>query len=180
MKKADFEERWPEMMRKAQNGDRVAYRQLLEEIGPRVDRYLQRRIRREEDIPDLHQSVLLNVHAGRHTYDARRPFEPWLFAIARHSLNRYLKKESRQRAYVELVDMVDGRADPAAERTVESMMGEALAKMTEEQRTAFRLVKMDGLTLREAARETGSSVSAVKSRAHRAYEIFRNAVKEMR
>ena len=180
MNRAEFETHWPMLMRGAQQGDRESYRRLLEEIGPRVSRFLQRRIRRKEDIADLYQSILLDVHAGRHTYDPRRPFEPWLFAIARHVLNRYLAGDSRQRAYVELADMVDGGADPASERTVESMIGEALARMTEEQRTAFRLVKIDGMSLQDAARETGSSLSAVKSRAHRAYEIFKNAVEETR
>jgi len=35
------------------------------------------------DLEDVYQEVLLAVHRVRHTYDARRPFEPWLFAIAR-------------------------------------------------------------------------------------------------
>jgi RNA polymerase sigma-70 factor (ECF subfamily) len=50
--------------------------------------------------------------------------------------------------------------------------------LPESQRTAFELLKQDGLTLAEAAAVLGVSVTAVKLRAHRAYQALRVAIGE--
>ena len=54
----------------------------------------------------------------------------------------------------------------------------ALARLPDSQRTAFELLKQDGLTLAEAAAVLGVTVTAVKLRAHRAYESLRAALGE--
>jgi RNA polymerase sigma-70 factor (ECF subfamily) len=51
-----------------------------------------------------------------------------------------------------------------------------LAKLPEGQRVAFELVKQEGLSMAEAAEILGTTVSAVKLRAHRAYEALRAAL----
>jgi RNA polymerase sigma-70 factor (ECF subfamily) len=48
-----------------------------------------------------------------------------------------------------------------------------LARLPETQRVAFELVKQEGLSLAEAAQVLGTTVAAVKLRAHRAYEALR-------
>jgi RNA polymerase sigma-70 factor (ECF subfamily) len=53
---------------------------------------------------------------------------------------------------------------------------DALARLPESQRTTFELLKQDGLTLAEAAAVLGVTVTAVKLRAHRAYESLRVAL----
>ena len=54
----------------------------------------------------------------------------------------------------------------------------ALARLPESQRTAFELLKHDGLSLAEAAAVLGVTVTSVKLRAHRAYEALRAALGE--
>jgi RNA polymerase sigma-70 factor (ECF subfamily) len=53
-----------------------------------------------------------------------------------------------------------------------------LAGLPESQRTAFRLIKQEGLSVAEAAQVLGTTVAAVKLRAHRAYEALRAAIGE--
>ena len=48
-----------------------------------------------------------------------------------------------------------------------------LRRLPETQRVAFELVKQEGLTFIEAAAVLGTTVAAVKLRAHRAYEALR-------
>ena len=48
-----------------------------------------------------------------------------------------------------------------------------LARLPEAQRVAFRMVREEGLSLAEAAAALGTTVAAVKLRAHRAYEALR-------
>src|SRR5438093_2260219 len=79
-------ERLGKLMRLAQCGDSVAYAELLNEITPLLRRLVrrQRPFLRPEDIEDLVQDTLLSMHSVRATYDAARPFLPWLFAINRN------------------------------------------------------------------------------------------------
>jgi RNA polymerase sigma-70 factor (ECF subfamily) len=51
-----------------------------------------------------------------------------------------------------------------------------LARIPETQRTAFELLRVDGLSHEEAARVLGTTVSAVKLRAFRAYSALRAAL----
>ena len=54
-----------------------------------------------------------------------------------------------------------------------------LAKLPTSQRAAFELIKQEGLTVAEAAQVLGTTVAAVKLRAHRAYEALRAALGEI-
>jgi RNA polymerase sigma-70 factor (ECF subfamily) len=53
-----------------------------------------------------------------------------------------------------------------------------LAGLPSSQRVAFELIKQEGLTVAEAAQVLGTTVAAVKLRAHRAYEALRAAIAE--
>jgi len=95
---ADDEARWSMLMASAQSGDESSYRILLSEISDVVGRYLVSRFGQHEFIENCVQEVLMSVHKARHTYDARRAFRPWLFAIVRHKAIDALRQgEKRQR-----------------------------------------------------------------------------------
>jgi RNA polymerase sigma-70 factor (ECF subfamily) len=65
---------WSQLMARAQDGDRAAYRTLLEDITPYLRALATRCFRDTGDIEDAVQDVLLTVHAVRHAYDPGRPF----------------------------------------------------------------------------------------------------------
>ncbi len=73
---------WAALMLRAQDGDTVAYHQLLQEIAPYVRAIARRYLGRGEDAEDGVQEVLLVVHGIRHTFERGRPFKPWLGTIA--------------------------------------------------------------------------------------------------
>ena len=83
---ADDDARWSSLMASAQSGDEASYRQLLAEVSGVVNRYVVARFGHQDFVEDCVQEVLLAIHGARHTYDARRPFRPWLFAIVRHKV----------------------------------------------------------------------------------------------
>lgn len=64
-------------MARAQDGDRQAYRILLEDATPFLRALAGRCFKETADVEDVVQDVLLTVHAVRQTYDPRRPFGPW-------------------------------------------------------------------------------------------------------
>ena len=84
-------------------------------------------------------------------------------------------KGSRQ-----LLAAVDAPADDIAiAKEVATRLSEELGRLPENQRVAFELIKQDGLSVAEAAQVLGTTVPAVKLRAHRAYEALRAVLADL-
>ncbi len=173
---------WARLMRSAQAGDARDYEQLLRAVTPFI-RSLTRRYCRDPDLAeDVVQDVLLTVHRIRHTWDPRRPFSPWLASIAaRRGIDR-LRRDSRI-ARFEVSDevAVETFATPAANQESGALRAaEAieplLAALPERQRVALEAVKIRGLSVAQAASESGQSVAALKVNVHRAVKALRRLV----
>ncbi|MCZ8149589.1 MAG: sigma factor, partial [Roseomonas sp.] len=74
--------RWSRMMAAAQAGDARAYGDLLRECLPLLRAICRARLRDETEAEDAVQDTLLTIHRARSSYNASRPFRPWLIAIA--------------------------------------------------------------------------------------------------
>ena len=153
------------LMASAQKGDGNAYRVLLAEVQLWLERFFRRRIAPAQ-LDDLVQDVLLAVHNKRATWDHRRPFLPWLAAIARYRWVDHLRKVYRQ-AEDELGDW--GAAEDSDEEAVMARMSleRLFVHLPEKQNEVIELVKIEGLSIAEAARKTGQSESLVKVNIHR-------------
>jgi RNA polymerase sigma factor (sigma-70 family) len=166
-------ESWAALMARIQEGDEAAYRQFLNEIGPVLYSFVRRRVFNPEMVPDVYQEVLLTLHKARHTYEPSRPLGPWLFTVARNSvldaLGRNRKFAEREVPSEELPETIRVERDGS----LDDELYAALQSLPELNRQAVELLKLQGRTLEEAARELGVSVAAVKVRAHRGYEQLR-------
>src|SRR5438105_15620057 len=87
-----------ELMRLAQQGDRAAYIELLQEITPRLRHAVRKRMPflQPQDIDDLVQNMLLALHSVRMTYDPRRPFQHWLMGSARTQTAEHTPADHRR------------------------------------------------------------------------------------
>jgi RNA polymerase sigma factor (sigma-70 family) len=173
------------LMREVQRGDAAAYRELLHAITPRLRRVVaqQRDLSRAEDVEDVVQDILLSLHAARATYDPARPFMPWIWAIARHRLadgaRRYWRTAARE---VQIDDATVTFAEPAANSGEGSSddlaaLDRALRALPAGQRQAVELLKLQELSLNEAAAVSGATVGALKVAAHRAMAALRKALR---
>lgn len=155
---------WGGWMAAAQAGDSAAYRRLLEALGPWLKRYYVRRLP-PSVVDDAVQDAMIAVHEKRHTYDAARPFEPWLAAVARY------KWIDRLRALKRLPSepISENVAIPDHESAVVSatVLEQLLAGLKPAQAEVIRLVKLQGFSIEEAAVRTGQSSSLVKVNIHR-------------
>jgi len=64
----------------------------------------------------------------------------------------------------------------AISKQQEGRAREELERMPESHRTAYMLVRQEGLSIAEAAEIVGTTPTAIKLRAHRAYEALRAAL----
>jgi RNA polymerase sigma factor (sigma-70 family) len=157
-------ESWDRMMAAAQAGDASAYRILLAELAQWLRRYYARRLP-PAMTEDAVQDVLLAIHEKRHTYDPSRPLGPWLAAIARYKwidAIRSLKANTTAPLDDELGAPVDETAITSA-----WSLEKLLAMLSPAQAEVIRLVRLEGLTVKEASQATGQSVPLVKVNIHR-------------
>ncbi|MCC6767281.1 MAG: RNA polymerase sigma factor [Deltaproteobacteria bacterium] len=162
----------------AQHGDATAYRALLDDLGPQLTRFLRRRVRNADDLPDAFQDTFLALHRARFTYQSPRPIEPWLFAIARNVAADYGRRWQRRRRHELPTDAAPEPTADAPSRDVGSELETALRTLPNRQREALQMLKLQDLSIREAAARLGTTPGALKLRAHRAYLALRAAFRK--
>lgn len=171
------EESWKALALKAQKGDKAAYDALLRAIAPFIRGVLVRSLAQPDWADDIAQEVLISVHKSLHTYGADRPFRPWLMAIVNFRRADYLRKHYGGRRHLRTslddADFVRTYVTNPAHAGEYADMERALDSLPEQQRRAFRMVRIEGLSAQEAAGALGISVSAVKVAAHRAVKKLR-------
>ena len=121
--------------------------------------------------------MLISIHKARHTYDPERSFSSWMFAIAKYKLIDHLRKAKRT-SNNEISDdgFLDNVIAVEEDEGLESLKEElhlAIEKLPEKQKTAVKLIKIEGYSIKEVSESTGMSESAVKVTAHRAYKALK-------
>jgi RNA polymerase sigma-70 factor (ECF subfamily) len=177
-RRADGARDWSRLMAHAQDGDRQAYRTLLEDVTPYLRSIAGRCLKQAGDIEDAVQDILLTLHMVRHAYDPGRPFGPWLLAIANRRIIDRLRRETRKKAReIELGPEHETFDEPAANLNEAisdaASLHEAIEQLPPDQRQAIRMLKLSEMSLKEAAEASGRSVAALKVATHRAVKSLR-------
>jgi RNA polymerase sigma-70 factor (ECF subfamily) len=165
-------------MARAQDGDRGAYRALLKDLVPYIRSVAGRCLKEPSDVEDVVQDVLMTVHMVRHAYDPSRPFGPWLLAITNRRIIDRLRRQTREKAReialsaeYETFSGVPANLDQADFDA--AVLGEAIERLPPEQRQAIKMLKLNEMSLREAAAASGRSIAALKAATHRAIRSLR-------
>lgn len=169
---------WSSLMAAAQTGDGGAYHRLLTAVTPHLRGRAKRHFREPNDAEDAVQDVLLALHAARHTYDPSRPFGPWLRAITERRLMDRLRRQYRRRARETPLPedhetFADDTANLPDSEPDHRRLAAAVARLPAGQREAIRLLKLEELSLNEAANLSGMTPAALKVATHRALKRLR-------
>jgi RNA polymerase sigma-70 factor, ECF subfamily len=165
------------LMARMQDGDSDSCRALLDDIGPMLTGFLRRRIADAGALEDVYQETLMALFEARHTYDPSRPLEPWLFAIARNIAADHARRFWTRATFEQLTDAIPERL-AAEEPRSDPSLEDAMARLPEQQREAFSMLKLEGLSIEQAADRAGISVGALRVRAHRAYKSLRKLISD--
>ena len=170
------EHRWSLLMVSAQAGNQTDYQQLLQELAGVIQKFLRSRFGHFPFIEDCVQEILIAIHRARHTYDPKRPFRPWMFAIVRNKAIDYLRRQrTREKAYdhyqreQEILSQPGGRSLPHSDLAE----GRLLELLSEQHREILLMTKIIGFSIAETAEKLEISESAVKVRVHRAIRKLR-------
>jgi RNA polymerase sigma-70 factor (ECF subfamily) len=168
-------------------GEDAAFAELYDLLAPRLLRHLTRQTRSDARAEDIVQKTFLRIHRARGRFLPGAAVVPWAMAIARRLLIDEIRSRSSERLarsldddpYLEPADESPSATDLVAAQELSRRIQRELAKLPASQREAFELVKQDELSLAEAAAVLGTTVTAVKLRAHRAYLALRAALSDL-
>jgi RNA polymerase sigma-70 factor (ECF subfamily) len=168
-------------------GDDGAFSEVYDALAPRLHAFLLRQTRDAEVSADLLQQTLLQMYAARRHFTPGAEVLPWAFAICRRLVIDRARRRSRDPVVPESPGDPEAADEPPSSRgdcpeeslarsQLSARIERELARLPEANRIAFELVKREQLSMAEAAEVLGTTVTAVKLRAHRAYLALRTAL----
>jgi RNA polymerase sigma-70 factor, ECF subfamily len=160
------------LMKASLAGDAQAHRTLLSQLSVNLRAYYKTRLARigrsATEAEDLMQEALMAIHTRRHTYDPAEALTPWVYAIARYKLIDHLRRTraSMTDLSIEDAEEIMAQDDYGATESANDVM-RLLSELPDKMRRAIQAVKLDGLSVAEAAGRCGMSEAAVKVNVHR-------------
>ncbi len=169
-----------DLLIRAMAGEEAAYHVFLRDLSAHLRGFLRVRLARlPDDVEDLVQETLLAVHNQRHTYDPDQPLTAWIHAIARYKLVDLLRRRAGREV---LQDPLDEELEVFAVSAHDATEARRdLLKLLEQLPDRMRLpivhMKLEGLSVAEAARATGMSEAAVKVGVHRGMKALAELIR---
>lgn len=173
-----------DLMKKSCEGDSESYRLLLQKVTKLMTPFIANSLSKfglasaggQEDVL---QEILLGIHLKRATFDSEQYFLPWMYAIARYKTIDYLRRNKVTFNTVSIEESVEEvEFGQLPELNVDLDLVSLCENLSTKQRNLLVLVKVEGLSINEAANKTGYSVSDVKVTIHRAIKELKKHLKE--
>ena len=149
---------------------------LYEQHASAVHRTLRSTLGADAELPDLAQEVFMRAVAGIGRLQDPARLRSWLSSIAVFSARALIRRRSRRRwlnSFLRQHSMSEEQNVPNSEaRFALQEVYELLDRLPVDQRLAFALRFIDGMTLQDAAGACGVSLSTFKRRLARAERAF--------
>ena len=172
------------LLERGLNGDGASYHEFLKGLGTHLRGFFRKRMSGlPDDVEDLVQEVLLAVHNQRHTYRPHQPLTAWVHAIAKYKLVDLLRRRGKRDAWNDVFDddvAVLAERDDDESASARLDVDRLLASLPDRQRLPIVCMKLQGMSVREAARTTGMSESAVKVGVHRGMKALALLIRSRR
>lgn len=168
------------------DGDVDAIAKLMQRYQHRLYRYMLRMVRQPSTAEDLFQQTWLRVMERAPSYDPRRSFEGWLFAIAHNLAIDHLRRRQPESLDEELPSG-DTRADMTPSAGVDALehmlaeerqarVAEAVGELPALSREILTLRFEEEMKLEEIAEVLALPLGTVKTRLHRAMKSLQQAL----
>jgi RNA polymerase sigma-70 factor (ECF subfamily) len=168
-----------ELVRRVQSGDHAAFRDLVERYQSKIFSIVYRILRNRHDTEDIAQLVFTKVYFAIRGFDCRSSIFTWMCRIAVNECYSHLRKRRVRRAFEsdpgdDDLYSDENRYGPSPQPSADTrtaardLLHKLLARLPEDDRILLVLKEVEGHSVAELARMTGSSESAIKTRLFRA------------
>lgn len=170
-----------ELIKKAQNGDKDAYGDLMNLHYRTVEKFAYQCGVRLDDVSDVTQEVFIKLHRFLHQFNQDR-FTTWLYKITLNTARDYYRKESREKNKQEKsIEFGQRSMQDSAEMKVllfeeDRELHEAILKLDEKYRIPLILYYFQDLSYQQVADVLNISLSAVKTRLFRAKDGLKKII----
>ncbi len=162
-------------------GDVDAFRTLVMAYERPVFQLAKNLLSNADDCDEVAQETFLAAYVNLGAYDpGRAKFSTWLLTIARNKCLNLLKRKS-PKSTASAVESSDWRTpvDDAMNDELHRRLDAALDQLPIEQKTAFVLAELHGLSYEEISQIEGVKLGTVKSRISRAKERLRKVLEDV-
>jgi RNA polymerase sigma-70 factor (ECF subfamily) len=167
--------------------DQETFMDLLRPNLATLNRFVLVSVRNGFDADDIVQETVYKAFVHFNDFRGESKFKTWLTTIALNEVRSKWRAEARSRtSYVE-TDQLEIIAEASSEDSVlreydkgKAIKGlrSAISSLCPKDREVVQLRSIKGLTIAETARQLSISISAVKSRYHRAVQRLRTTIGE--
>lgn len=169
------------LVEELKQGSNAAFKTIIDTYQDMIYNTCLSIVKNEEDAEDLAQEVFVQVYQSIHTFKGESKLSTWLYRIATtKSLDHERKKKRKKRfGFVKSIFGEDTQVEinppdfnhPGVlldKKENAATLFNAVDKLPENQKVAFILSKVEGLSYQEISDVMQTTVSAVESLLHRA------------
>lgn len=162
-------------MGRVRNGDRSAFDGLVHAYMRQAFQLAYRVVGHREDAEDLVQEAFLAAYQYLDSFDASRPFGPWLMRIVLNRGANLRRARSRRETEPETdaVSPLPSALEDSERAEARVQLASAMATLSERQRVIVTLFDVDGLTSTEIGEMLDLSAGTVRWHLHEARRTLR-------
>jgi RNA polymerase sigma-70 factor (ECF subfamily) len=165
-----------ELIQRSLEGDPVASRDLHRDLAPIATAFLRKLGVRDEEIEDARQDVFLQFFRYLASFRGEADLKTWLFRLCVTEARRARQRRKVSAALAALLRRLPANdaVPPAShsDATLQALIKEALDRMQPDQRQAFILFELYGLSGKEVAKKIGArSLPATLRRRYEAQRV---------
>lgn len=163
------------------NGNKEAYRLIIQNYAPAVRTYLASRLSNHHSVEDLTQDVFISAYQALERFDLEQDFRPWLLTITRNKLMTHLRKHYSKESFNTVLEeevynkVHDDSVNSQKEEQVEKLHS-CLGKQNEHDREILKSRYFSSESVSALAERLDITESSICSRLYRLRRILKSCM----
>lgn len=180
-----------ELIERLKEGDEAAFKTIVEQWQDMVYNTILGIVQNETEAEDLAQDVFIKVFEKIGTFKGDSKFSTWLYRIATTTALDHLRSKKRKKRFG-FLQSLSGASGEEKEQIPDfnhpgvsldnkeraAVLFKAIEELPENQRIAYTLHKLEGLSYRDVSEVLNTTVSAVESLMSRANQNLRKQLED--
>ena len=163
----------------------MAFEILYYRYRGKVSNFIKKSLPTRVDLEETVHEIFLRVWMNKEKMDVNRPFEPYLFKIARNLVIDELRKSVENKVYLQdgafKADMSIQDADSnLEEKELQTWFKSLLDQLPPKRREIFLMNRFEDLSYREIASKLNISENTVDTQIRRTLDFFRIEFKKLK